>query len=97
MASNGNGNVIGKEEEINTKQHSASWCTRCFHNFDQIGMPQTTALPRPGGLISDAKITITDPKPGAKETLIIISGTPEQAHAAQSLIQAFVISESEGS
>ncbi|XP_024969102.1 KH domain-containing protein HEN4-like isoform X2 [Cynara cardunculus var. scolymus] len=47
--------------------------------------------------ISDAKITITDPKPGAKETLIIISGTPEQAHAAQSLIQAFVISESEGS
>ncbi|KAI3758435.1 hypothetical protein L6452_05997 [Arctium lappa] len=47
--------------------------------------------------ISDAKITITDPKPGAKETLIIISGTPEQAHAAQSLIQAFVISETEGS
>lgn len=43
--------------------------------------------------ISDARITITDPKPGAKETLIIISGTPEQAHAAQSLIQAFVISE----
>nr|XP_043618263.1 KH domain-containing protein HEN4-like [Erigeron canadensis] len=47
--------------------------------------------------ISDAKITITDPKPGAKETLIIISGTPEQAHAAQSLIQAFVICETEGS
>lgn len=45
--------------------------------------------------ISDAKITITDPKPGATETLIIISGTPEQTHAAQSLIQAFVISENE--
>ncbi|KAK2981739.1 hypothetical protein RJ640_005991 [Escallonia rubra] len=43
--------------------------------------------------ISDAKITITDPQPGAKETVIIISGTPEQTHAAQSLIQAFVISE----
>ncbi|XP_023761116.1 KH domain-containing protein HEN4 [Lactuca sativa] len=45
--------------------------------------------------ISDARITITDPKPGEKETLIIISGTPEQAHAAQSLIQAFVISETQ--
>lgn len=45
--------------------------------------------------ISDAKITITDPKPGAKETLIVISGTPEQAFAAQSLLQAFVISETE--
>ncbi|XP_059631198.1 KH domain-containing protein HEN4-like [Cornus florida] len=46
--------------------------------------------------ISDAKITITDPNPGATETAIIISGTPEQTHAAQSLIQAFVISEREG-
>ncbi|KAH7524835.1 hypothetical protein FEM48_Zijuj06G0161200 [Ziziphus jujuba var. spinosa] len=45
--------------------------------------------------ISDAKITITEPKPGAAETVIIISGTPEQTHAAQSLIQAFVISEAE--
>ncbi|XP_054798133.1 KH domain-containing protein HEN4-like [Prosopis cineraria] len=45
--------------------------------------------------ISDAKITITDPKPGAVETAIIISGTPEQTHAAQSLIQAFVMSENE--
>ncbi|GAB2293707.1 hypothetical protein Dimus_027920 [Dionaea muscipula] len=43
--------------------------------------------------ISEAKITITDPKPGAAETVIIISGMPEQTHAAQSLIQAFVISE----
>lgn len=45
--------------------------------------------------ISDAKITITEPKPGATETAIIISGTPEQTHAAQSLIQAFVMSEAE--
>ncbi|XP_034677188.1 RNA-binding KH domain-containing protein RCF3-like [Vitis riparia] len=45
--------------------------------------------------ISDAKITITEPKPGASETVIIISGTPEQTHAAQSLIQAFVLSETE--
>ncbi|KAK1300498.1 KH domain-containing protein [Acorus calamus] len=42
--------------------------------------------------ISGAKITITDPKPGASETAIIISGTPEQTHAAQSLLQAFVMS-----
>ncbi|KAG6402617.1 hypothetical protein SASPL_134819 [Salvia splendens] len=45
--------------------------------------------------ISDAKVTITDPKPGASETVIIISGTPEQTNAAQSLIQAFVICETE--
>nr|XP_027091610.1 KH domain-containing protein HEN4-like [Coffea arabica] len=45
--------------------------------------------------ISDAKITITDSKPGATETVIIISGTPEQTNAAQSLIQAFVISETD--
>ncbi|GLU16005.1 hypothetical protein SLE2022_324550 [Rubroshorea leprosula] len=44
---------------------------------------------------SDAKITITEPKPGSAETVIIISGTPEQTHAAQSLIQAFVMSERE--
>ncbi|KAF9687449.1 hypothetical protein SADUNF_Sadunf02G0094600 [Salix dunnii] len=47
--------------------------------------------------ISDAKITINEPKPGAAETVIIISGTPEQTHAAQSLIQAFVMSERESS
>ncbi|XP_058081787.1 RNA-binding KH domain-containing protein RCF3-like [Magnolia sinica] len=42
--------------------------------------------------ISGAKITITDTAPGATETVIIISGTPEQTHAAQSLLQAFVMS-----
>ncbi|CAA0806819.1 RNA-binding KH domain-containing protein [Striga hermonthica] len=47
--------------------------------------------------ISDANVTIMDPKPGAEETLIKISGTPEQTNAAQSLIQAFVISETETS
>ncbi|CAA3030107.1 KH domain-containing HEN4-like [Olea europaea subsp. europaea] len=47
--------------------------------------------------ISDANITITDTKPGATETVIIISGTPEQTSAAQSLIQAFVISETDAS
>ncbi|KAG6527401.1 KH domain-containing protein HEN4-like [Zingiber officinale] len=43
--------------------------------------------------ISEAKITITEPRSEATETVIIIAGTPEQTHAAQSLIQAFVMSE----
>ncbi|KAG6503045.1 RNA-binding KH domain-containing protein RCF3-like [Zingiber officinale] len=43
--------------------------------------------------ISEAKITITEPRAEATETMIIIAGTPEQTHAAQSLIQAFVLSE----
>ncbi|KAF3785603.1 Heterogeneous nuclear ribonucleoprotein K [Nymphaea thermarum] len=42
--------------------------------------------------ISGAKITITEPRPGDTETVIIISGTPDQTHAAQSLLQAFVMS-----
>ncbi|KAI3940198.1 hypothetical protein MKX01_029721 [Papaver californicum] len=41
--------------------------------------------------ISGAKITITDSRPGATDTTIILSGTPEQTHAAQSLLQAFVM------
>ncbi|KAM0951582.1 putative K domain-containing protein [Dioscorea sansibarensis] len=45
--------------------------------------------------ISEAKITITEPRAEATETVIIISGTPDQTHAAQSLLQAFVSSESE--
>lgn len=45
--------------------------------------------------ISDAKVTINDSKPGATDTVIIISGTPEQTNAAQSLIQAFVMVETE--
>ncbi|KAK8476065.1 hypothetical protein V6N13_001606 [Hibiscus sabdariffa] len=44
--------------------------------------------------ISDAKITITKPNLATTETAITISGTPEQTHAAQSLIHAFVMSES---
>ncbi|KAM7520887.1 hypothetical protein LguiB_019849 [Lonicera macranthoides] len=43
--------------------------------------------------ISNAKITTTDLQHGATETMIITSGTSEQTHAAQSLVQAFVISE----
>ncbi|KAL6012805.1 hypothetical protein ACLOJK_003294 [Asimina triloba] len=42
--------------------------------------------------ISGAKITMTESIPEATETVIIISGTPEQMHAAQCLLQAFVMS-----
>ncbi|KAL6850241.1 hypothetical protein ACP4OV_020868 [Aristida adscensionis] len=43
---------------------------------------------------SEAKITVTEPIADALDTAILISGTPDQMHAARSLIQAFVISES---
>eukprot|EP01018_Ginkgo_biloba_P039773 Gb_03724 [translate_table: standard] len=43
-------------------------------------------------LISGAKVILHDPAPGATEGLVIISGTPEQTHAAQSLLQAFILS-----
>ncbi|KAL3835273.1 hypothetical protein ACJIZ3_010009 [Penstemon smallii] len=49
----------------------------------------------PSFVISEAEITITDPKPGATETKTIIHGMPDQTRAAQSLIQAFVLSEIE--
>ncbi|KAK4742629.1 hypothetical protein SAY87_000630 [Trapa incisa] len=48
-------------------------------------------------MISDAKVTIIDSNSDATETVIIISGSPEQTQAAQSLIQAFVMLENEES
>ena len=41
--------------------------------------------------ISGAKVLIHDPKPGAMEGIVIVSGTTEQTHAAQCLIQAFIL------
>nr|XP_023918162.1 KH domain-containing protein HEN4-like [Quercus suber] len=41
--------------------------------------------------ISGAKVLIHDPKPGAVEGVVIVSGTTEQTHAAQCLIQAFIL------
>ncbi|XP_062232560.1 KH domain-containing protein At4g18375-like [Phragmites australis] len=43
---------------------------------------------------SEAKIAVTEPIAEAMDAAILISGTPDQMHAARSLIQAFVISES---
>ncbi|ERN07461.1 KH domain-containing protein HEN4 isoform X2 [Amborella trichopoda] len=42
--------------------------------------------------ISGAKVNMHDPRPGALEGLVVISGTPDQTHAAQSLLHAFILS-----
>ncbi|RWR74130.1 KH domain-containing protein HEN4-like protein isoform X1 [Cinnamomum micranthum f. kanehirae] len=42
--------------------------------------------------ISGAKVIVHDPRPGAREGMVVISGTPDQTQAAQSLLQAFIIS-----
>lgn len=43
---------------------------------------------------SEAKITVAEPIADAMDTPVLISGTPDQMHAARSLVQAFVMSES---
>lgn len=68
--------------------HKHVWTGQCFFNKLKWSILFQ---------ISDARVTITEPNPGATETVIIISGTPEQTHAAQSLIQAFVLSETQSS
>lgn len=45
---------------------------------------------------SEAKITVAEPIADAMDTAVLISGTPEQMHAARSLVEAFVMSESFG-
>ncbi|XP_027344681.1 KH domain-containing protein HEN4 [Abrus precatorius] len=40
---------------------------------------------------SGANVVVHDPKPGAAEGLVIVSGAPDQTHAAQCLIQAFIL------
>lgn len=40
---------------------------------------------------SGADVIVHDPKPGATEGLIVISGTSSQLHAAQSLVHAFIL------
>lgn len=42
--------------------------------------------------MSGAKVNLLDVRPGASESVVEISGTPEQTHAAQSLLQAFILS-----
>ncbi|GMN34025.1 hypothetical protein TIFTF001_004470 [Ficus carica] len=40
--------------------------------------------------ISGAKVEVHDPRPGVSEGKLVISGTPDQTLAAQSLLQAFI-------
>ncbi|RDX73005.1 KH domain-containing protein HEN4, partial [Mucuna pruriens] len=40
---------------------------------------------------SGANIAVHEPKPGATEGLVIVSGAPDQTHVAQCLIQAFIL------
>ncbi|KAK7363066.1 hypothetical protein VNO77_05195 [Canavalia gladiata] len=42
--------------------------------------------------ISGAKVVVHEPRPGISDRTIVISGTPDEAQAAQSLLQAFVLS-----
>ncbi|XP_020528047.1 KH domain-containing protein HEN4 isoform X3 [Amborella trichopoda] len=42
--------------------------------------------------ISGAKVTVYDPRPGTTQGTVIISGTPDQTQAAQSLLQAYILS-----
>ncbi|PUZ58868.1 hypothetical protein GQ55_5G541800 [Panicum hallii var. hallii] len=45
---------------------------------------------------SEAKITVAEPIADSMDMAVLISGTPDQMHAARSLVEAFVISESFG-
>lgn len=40
---------------------------------------------------SGANVAVHDPKPGATECLVIVSGAPDQTHAAQCLLHAFIL------
>ncbi|KAI8030861.1 KH domain-containing protein HEN4 [Camellia lanceoleosa] len=42
--------------------------------------------------ISGAKVIVHKPHPGATDRKVIISGTPDETQAAQSLLQAFILS-----
>ncbi|KAK7400376.1 hypothetical protein VNO78_11582 [Psophocarpus tetragonolobus] len=41
--------------------------------------------------ISGAKVVLHEPRPGTSDGTIIISGTPDETQAAQSLLQAFIL------
>lgn len=41
--------------------------------------------------ISSAKVIVRAPNPGKTERTVVISGTPDETQAAQSLLQAFIL------
>lgn len=42
--------------------------------------------------ISGAKVVVHQPHPGSSERIIVISGSPDETQAAQSLLQSFILS-----
>lgn len=42
-------------------------------------------------LISGAKVVVQEPRPGTTQRTVVISGTPDETQAAQSLLQAFIL------
>ncbi|BAT86916.1 KH domain-containing protein [Vigna angularis] len=42
--------------------------------------------------ISGAKVVVHEPRPGTRDRIIIISGSPDETKAAQSLLRAFILS-----
>ncbi|XP_057984489.1 KH domain-containing protein HEN4-like isoform X2 [Hevea brasiliensis] len=43
--------------------------------------------------ISGARVEVRDPSPSKSERMVVISGTPDQTRAAQSLLQAFILAD----
>jgi hypothetical protein len=41
--------------------------------------------------ISGAKVVIHEPRPGTSDRTIVLSGSPDETQAAQSLLQAFIL------
>lgn len=41
--------------------------------------------------ISGAKVIVHEPRPGTTDRIIVISGTPDETQAAQSLLHAFIL------
>ncbi|KAL5988440.1 hypothetical protein ACLOJK_036204 [Asimina triloba] len=44
-----------------------------------------------GRMISGAKVVVHAPRPGTRDGMVIISGTPDQTQVAESLLQAFIL------
>lgn len=41
--------------------------------------------------ISGAKVIVHEPRPGSSDRIVVISGTPDETQAAQSLLHAFIL------
>lgn len=41
--------------------------------------------------ISGARVIVHEPRPGSSDRIIVISGTPDETQAAQSLLHAFIL------